>query len=200
MGNTIFRRPFNIELTGTPEAGKTTQFKRISEQLQNEGFDVLTIRESAEIVPSCFQKGSADAHRWMGLQTFQSLLSANASDSDIVIIDRGFVDRMIWQEIFLSDGKITQVEVDGLKLYFNNFIPKPDILFVFSIPPGLSIKRRGGEGRITTESFVSNYNSHVQNFLSDYGGRVCNVDASLSINEVSQILMDNIHQSLSKFN
>lgn len=199
MGTTTFRRPFNIELTGTPEAGKTTQFKIISELLREEGFEVYSIRESAEIVPNHFDKNSADTNRWIGLQTFQSILSANASKSDIVIIDRGFIDRIIWQEIFLSDGKISQNEVDALIAYFKLFIPKPDILFVFSIPPDLSIKRRGGEGRITTESFVSNYNSHVKSFLSSYSGEAYRVNASLSIEEVSQFLMDNIHQALSNF-
>ena len=198
MGNTSIGRPVNIEFTGTPEAGKTTQFKIISKQLQNEGFSVRTIGESAEIVPSCFGKASADAHRWMGMQTFMNLLCANSSNADIVIVDRGFIDRIIWQEIYYASRKISLAEVTAHNSYFEQFIPKPDILFVFTIPPDLSIKRRGGEGRVTTKSFVSSYNSCVKSFLESYNGRFCNVDAALSITEVSQLLMDNIHSILPK--
>lgn len=198
MGNTSMVRPVNIEFTGTPEAGKTTQFKIISKQLQSEGFSVKMIGESAEIVPSCFGKTSTDAHRWMGMQTFMNLLCANSSEADIIIVDRGFIDRSIWQEIYYAKGKISATELNAHKAYFEQFIPKPDILFVFTIPPDLSIKRRGGEGRITTKSFVSCYNSYVKSFLESYNGRFCNVDAALSITEVSQLLMDNIHSILPK--
>ena len=196
MSNTSIGRPINIEFTGTPEAGKTTQFKIISKKLEEEGFSVTSIKESAEIVPSCFDKGSANAHRWMTFKTFDKLLCANESDVDIVLIDRGFIDRLIWQEIFSSVGKISYTEAFAHNLYFKQFIPKPDILFIFSISPGLSIKRRGGEGRITTRSFVSSYNSQVMSFLESYKGRFCKIDAALPIEKVSQLLMDNIHSIL----
>lgn len=193
MQNSSSRSPFNIEFTGTPEAGKTTQFKRISELLRKEGYNITAIRETAEIVPSCFGKGSIDSNRWIGLKTAEELLCANASDADIVIIDRGLIDRLIWQEIYLSNRLITMGEAESQRYYFEQFIPKPDILFVFSIPPDLSIERRGGEGIITTKSFVSSYNSQVDKFLRSYSGKFFNIDAELSIDEVSQMLMNLIH-------
>ena len=196
MSNISIGRPINIEFTGTPEAGKTTQFKIITKRLKEEGFSVTAIKESAEIIPSCFDKDSADANRWLRLETMNELLSANACDVDIVIIDRGYVDGSIWQKIFFDNGKISFEEFYAYNLYFKQFIPEPDILFAFSIPPSLSIKRRGGEGRITTKSFVSSYNSQVRSFLESYKGRFCKVDATLPIEQVSQLLMDNIHSIL----
>lgn len=196
MENMLNNKPINVEFTGTPEAGKTTQFKIVSEQLRSEGFKVFSIKESTEFLPSCFAKGSADAHRWMDLSTAQSLLCANASDADIIISDRGFIDRMIWEEFFYLDGQISEVEYEAHNLHFNQFLTKPDILFVFSIPPNLSIKRRGGEGRVTTESFLKHYNSHLDLYLDSYTGWFRRVDASQTIDEVSRMLMDTIHSIL----
>ena len=107
MDVTSRSRPINIELTGTPEAGKTTQMARLSKLLRQDGFIVRTIRESAEIVPTCFKKRSIEANRWMRLKTSADVLCANSEDVDIILIDRGLVDGIIWQEIFLEEGKLS---------------------------------------------------------------------------------------------
>ena len=196
MSKTSTGRPINIEFTGTPEAGKTTQFKIISSTLQEEGYKVVTVGESAEVVPACFGKASPDWHRWMGLHTIMNLLCANAEDADIIIVDRGYVDHLIWQEVYCGEGKISDREKTASYEYFRQFIPMPDMVFVFSVPPDVSIERRGGEGRITNRSFISRYNPLLDSFFESYEGCVCRVDATLTIPEVSQLLMDNIHSIL----
>ena len=190
------KRPINIEFTGTPESGKTTQLAIISKLLRKKGFRVTTIREGAEVVPSYFKKGSNELNRWIRLNTATELLCANSTDTDIIIIDRGLIDGMIWQEIFFEEGKITFTELEAHRLYFEQFNIEPDLLFAFFIPPDLSIKRRGGEGRLTTQAFINRYNSFVEYFLESYKGEFVVIDAIRSVNEVSQLLMDNIHSIL----
>ena len=58
-------RPIMVEFTGTPEAGKTTVIERLQKQLEEQGFKVTVIQESAELVPPEFPKGSWDANVWM---------------------------------------------------------------------------------------------------------------------------------------
>jgi len=43
-------RPFIVEFLGTPEAGKTTSVKMLRRSLEEKGYKVGLVRESAEIV------------------------------------------------------------------------------------------------------------------------------------------------------
>lgn len=190
------KSPITIEFTGTPEAGKTTQLTRISRWLCEEGFHVVTIRESAEIVPLCFKKGSVEANRWIRLKTTEELLCSNETNADVVMVDRGLVDGMIWQEIFFHEEKISHAEMEAYRLWVEQFMFQPDLLLAFFLSPELSIKRRGGEGKIATKSFIAHYNRFVQKFLDSYSGKFLNVDASLSCEEVTRLLMDIIRNIL----
>ena len=189
-------RPWNIEFTGTPEAGKTTQLKVISSWLREKGFHVVTVRESAEIVPTCLKKGSVEANRWMRLKTMEDLICANASNADFVISDRGLIDGFIWQKLFLLKEMISLEEDLGYKLWATQVGFSPDIVFHFHISPNLSIERRGGEGKITTRTFVEHYNSIVNQFFNSYPGMVYSIDASQSLEQVSNMLKDIIQSIL----
>lgn len=48
-------RPFIVEFVGTPEAGKTTSVKMLRRSLEEKGYKVGLVRESAEIVPDMFK-------------------------------------------------------------------------------------------------------------------------------------------------
>ena len=50
-------RPFIVEFLGTPEAGKTTSVKMLRRSLEEKGYKVGLVRESAEIVPDMFKTG-----------------------------------------------------------------------------------------------------------------------------------------------
>ena len=41
-------RPFMVEFSGTPEAGKTTSILTVSKMLENAGYTTEILRESAE--------------------------------------------------------------------------------------------------------------------------------------------------------
>ena len=192
MDVTSRSRPINIELTGTPEAGKTTQMARLSKLLTQDGFIVRTIRESAEIVPTCFKKRSIEANRWMRLKTSADVLCANSEDVDIILIDRGLVDGIIWQEIFLEEGKLSLIETETYAMWTRELNLQPDLLLAFFLDPKISIERRGGEGRITTTAFVAHYNSVVRKYLDTYQGKYLAIDASLPFDEVTHVLMDSI--------
>ena len=45
------RKPFMVEFTGTPEAGKTTTIKNVANKLTNMGYRVSILQESAEKLP-----------------------------------------------------------------------------------------------------------------------------------------------------
>ena len=83
------RKPFMVEFTGTPEAGKTTVITNVSNQLTALGYRVFVLKESAEKLPRQIPKGTWDANLWMHYQTMSGLLKAKYINADIVLIDRG---------------------------------------------------------------------------------------------------------------
>ena len=62
-------KPFMVEFSGTPEAGKTTTIKKLADMLRNRNYKVMTLKESAESLPAEIPKGTFDANMWMHLIT-----------------------------------------------------------------------------------------------------------------------------------
>ena len=126
--------PFMIEFIGTPEAGKTTTIHRLKDLLLTQKYSVNLVRESAEIVPTSFPKGSTEAHFWMRLTTARSILE---------------------------------------------------------------IRRRGGEGRIVTYSFVKQYNKVLDSFIDSVTCPVFHLDTTnLSQDEVTMRVLARVFAKL----
>lgn len=168
----IKRKPFIVEFTGTPEAGKTTVIKLVYKELANSGYKVKVYPESAENSPKFFPKECIEAKFWINFDTSKHVLEAHfQSEYDIIIFDRGAVDRIFFTYL----DSIYNPDIVS-KFYFFETILKdypPDLLIAFYVSPDESIKRRGGEGRLVTKNFVSNYNNLFNSYI-----------ASLTINKV----------------
>lgn len=162
--------PFLIEFLGTPEAGKTSLIRRLREEL-SESFSVSVVQESAEKAPHILPKGSMEAHLWMQYQTINDLLVAQYSTNfDIILIDRGIIDSILWNRYYYSIGKISD-EVFNFSntLFENSFVQFPNQVYYLTTSPEEAIKRRGGtEGRIVTLDFVRRFNSVVDSFMQNY--------------------------------
>ena len=100
-------RPFIVEFLGTPEAGKTTSVKMLRRSLEEKGYKVGLVRESAEIVPDMFKTGSSKGNIWMTLKTAQKLYEEINNDRDIVLVDRGIVDSLAWNYLYAKRGEFS---------------------------------------------------------------------------------------------
>ena len=91
------RKPYIVEFTGTPEAGKTTVINILHEALLQMGYKVKVFPESAENTPKIFPKNSLEAKLWMHFDTGKHVVEAPfLTDYDIVIFDRGSLDIKFW--------------------------------------------------------------------------------------------------------
>ena len=161
------RRPYRVEVLGTPEAGKTTTIKEVISSLGYKGYNVNYVRESAEVVPDEFAKGGIEAHIWMRLHTAQSLLQSYVSDADIVIADRGIIDTLFWDHLYYLQGKLSKSQRDAVNNFFKSLGYLPDFVIIFTTSAEVAIARRGGEGRIVTKKFVEHYNSTLETFCKE---------------------------------
>lgn len=173
-------RPFVVEFTGTPEAGKTTTIKQViplleaSQHIRQDGVhymkrgEVRYVREAAEVTPSCIPKGSFDANFWMRAHTVAELFEQlyNTSHNDIIIADRGIIDAQFFGYKFYTQGLCSKEEYESFISLIKNKTLLPDLLIYLKTSPEESIRRRGGEGRIVTLNWVKNYNDLFEDFLT----------------------------------
>ena len=165
MSNTKY--PFMVEFSGSPEAGKTTCIKNLINRFTLRGLKVRYIVESAEIVDKNIPYASFEAHLSMRFITLNQIIGAKySSEYDIILIDRGLIDGIVFTLQFLShrvDSCYQYTELinflDSLKCCLS-----PDFLLIFKASPDVSIKRKGREGRIVNNNFLEEYNTLLDDF------------------------------------
>lgn len=192
------QKPFIVEFTGTPEAGKTTTIDLVEQKLLNLGYTVKVYPESAEKSKNIFPKSEyakLDSKLWMNLDTLKNLIEAPYQNYDIVLFDRGSIDRKFWIELDSSIG-ILDNRFTNLTL-FDTMLP--DLLIVLRVSVDESLRRRGGEGHVVTKSFLETYNSILDVFINSIGINkdiVCT--DNMQIDEVVEVVTKTILENLNK--
>lgn len=153
----VSRKPFMVEFSGTPEAGKTTTINTVANIMRNANYRVIVLRESAESLPDEIAKGTFQANMWMHFITQAGLLKAVYADADIALIDRGIVDSEFYGQKFLLEGGCSKDEYEEFERTFLQCL-KPDLFITLMVTPEEAIKRRGGEGRLVNREYVRKYN------------------------------------------
>ena len=153
----VSRKPFMVEFSGTPEAGKTTTINTVANIMRNANYRVIVLRESAESLPDEIAKGTFQANMWMHFITQAGLLKAVHADADIALIDRGIVDSEFYGQKFLAEGGCSKDEYEEFERTFLQCL-KPDLFITLMVTPEEAIKRRGGEGRLVNREYVRKYN------------------------------------------
>lgn len=163
----IRQKPFIVELTGTPEAGKTTIINLLYQKLSDLGYKVRVYPESAEESKSIFPRESnnpQDAKLWMNVLTLKHLIEAPYQPYDIILFDRGAVDRIFWIYLDILYNNFDLEKECSLELFFRDYFP--DQLIIFKVSIEEAIKRRGGEGHVVTREFLNNYNRLLDSFIN----------------------------------
>lgn len=153
----VSRKPFMVEFSGTPEAGKTTTINTVANIMRNANYRVIVLRESAESLPDEIAKGTFQANMWMHFITQAGLLKAVHADADIALIDRGIVDSEFYGQKFFLEGGCSKDEYEEFERTFLQCL-KPDLFITLMVTPEEAIKRRGGEGRLVNREYVRKYN------------------------------------------
>lgn len=153
----VSRKPFMVEFSGTPEAGKTTTINTVANIMRNANYRVIVLRQSAESLPDEIAKGTFQANMWMHFITQAGLLKAVHADADIALIDRGIVDSEFYGQKFLLEGGCSKEEYEEFERTFLQCL-KPDLFITLMVTPEEAIKRRGGEGRLVNREYVRKYN------------------------------------------
>jgi hypothetical protein len=103
------RRPFVLEITGTPKAGKTTLIGMVQSFLRQCGWRVHLLEERAGLCPLPM-KGHFFFNTWTTGTMLAGLLDAVDRDDDLVILDRGLFDALVWLQIQADEGQVSAEE------------------------------------------------------------------------------------------
>lgn len=100
-------RPFVIELLGTPKSGKTTTAEAIEHTLKRNDWIVTARPEGATVV----DRIKRDTPHY-NLETCRYALSEVTNrldgDFDLIVLDRGLLDGMIWMGYWRAKGKLSE--------------------------------------------------------------------------------------------
>ena len=116
----VSRKPFMVEFSGTPEAGKTTTINTVANIMRNANYRVIVLRESAESLPDEIAKGTFQANMWMHFITQAGLLKAVHADADIALIDRGIVDSEFYVKNSFQKVAVVRTNMRSSREHFYN--------------------------------------------------------------------------------
>ena len=154
-----------IELIGTPKSGKTTLVNAMRNLLEKSGSPVTVRRETAEYNP-IQNKNSEEYNVWMIMELIKNFSEDLINNhGKIVIYDRGLLDRIPWIDYSVQTGSISQEDSEIIKkLYETDLFKKYNPLaYGFITSPEISIKRKGGEGRLVNKNSLKMFNEHFAN-------------------------------------
>ncbi len=103
------RRPYFVELAGTPKAGKTTALHVLERFFKSCGYRVHTMRERAADCPIAM-KGHFFFNTWTTCSMIAEVLAMIDTDTDVLVLDRGFFDALMWLELQHRRGQVTPEE------------------------------------------------------------------------------------------
>lgn len=171
------RRPFIVELAGTPKAGKTTVLGMMRDFLKDQGFHVSVMRERAADCPIPM-KGHFFFNAWTTATMLAQVLGQLDTDCDVLLLDRGFFDALVWLELQDRRGQLTPDE----KKIFEQFVlldrwrRLTDLTLVLVVDPSVSMQRENSgrilprKGSIMKPDNLTTYNDVLDGVTQRHSG------------------------------
>ncbi len=168
------KRPFTIEFSGAPKAGKTRAISVLELFLKRNGFKTEVFIERASVSP-IRAKGHLYFNVWVSCASLQGALEALYRDVDVFILDRGIFDALVWNELLVNTGKITNEEAKQVNDFFtmDRWTELIDLVFVMTCDPAVSIKREYADqlttkrGTIMSETTLTHIAAATQKTISE---------------------------------
>ena len=150
--------PVIVEVSGTPNSGKTTTIESLEKLLKRS--IPLKIKVLDESASRCKIKDklSPDFNRWTISETIRMLTEMTCRNYDLVICERGIFDALCWAQFHFNNGKITQEEFNTMSKYFclPSLLDKIRVLILMKCKAETSILRENVHGIVDTKGTIVN--------------------------------------------
>jgi hypothetical protein len=135
-------RAFVIEFAGTPKSGKSTAVEAIRHFFSRQQFRVHVLSERAAQCPIPM-KGHLFFNTWCATSMLAELLENIETDTDIIIVDRGIFDALVWLLLQRERGELTDQEAEAIEafLLLDRWRSLIDLSVVMSVDAEIAMKR-----------------------------------------------------------
>jgi thymidylate kinase/predicted NUDIX family phosphoesterase len=203
-------RAFVIEFAGTPKSGKSTSVEAIRHFFSRHGFRVHVLAERAAVCPIPM-KGHLFFNTWCAASMLAELLANVEAEADIVIVDRGIFDALVWLTMQRQRGEVTHDEAQTIEafLLLERWRALIDLVIVMNVSPEQALERENSQritsklGSIMNPDVLAVVSDSVKNAFEAYASKFkAAVDHNTSgtdIKEASSKLADKIIGLLSSF-
>lgn len=153
-------RPLFVEFSGTPKSGKSTCIDIVAHFFRRTGFRILAPSEGASKRTPYFLKKDLPAfNAWsMGYALNYVLEGLYHSDNyQIVILDRGLFDALVWFELLAHRDDITEGERKIIQdfILIEKWRSVIDLVFLFSADPATSMDRENRDKLVSDFTHAS---------------------------------------------
>ncbi len=203
-------RPFVVEFAGAPKSGKSTLVEAVRHFFSRQGYRVHVLTERASICPIPI-KGHLFFNTWCFTSMLSELLENSETDSDILIVDRGLFDSLIWLKLQQNRGELTESEFN----HFENFILLDrwkklfDACIVLNVSSSEALRREQEKhisrsvGSVMNEDFLNTLNAAVLQTVQHYRDGFPNIididNTGNSFSESGIVLLEKLLSSLEQF-
>jgi predicted NUDIX family phosphoesterase len=144
-------RPLVIEFAGTPKSGKSTSVEAVRHFLSRHGFRVHVLAERAAVCPIPM-KGHLFFNTWCATSMLAELLANIETDTDVILVDRGIFDALVWLTLQQKRGELNASEVTAIEgfLLLERWRSLVDLAVVMSVPADQALARENAQ-RITAK-------------------------------------------------
>ena len=170
------RRAFVIELTGTPKAGKSTSVATLQTFFKEAGYQVHLLKERAADCPLPM-KGHFFFNAWTTATMLAEVLETYETPVDLLILDRGFFDALVWLELQSRRDQVTNDE----KHTFSDFVLMErwrslvDVTVIMKVEPQKALEREHQNqivhrtGSMMNPGALTEFNDALAQVTHDYG-------------------------------
>jgi hypothetical protein len=159
------RRPYIVELAGTPKAGKTTALHVLHRFLKDCGYLVHEMRERAADCPVAM-KGHFFFNTWTTTTMLASMIESLESEADVLLLDRGVFDALVWLEYQNRDHQLSAEEYEVFRKFvlLDRWRTLTDLTVVFTVAPETALRRENKDlliprtGSIMGPEYLKRYN------------------------------------------
>jgi len=168
-------RPFVIEFAGTPKSGKSTSVEAVRHFFERQGFRVHVLAERAAVCPIPM-KGHLFFNTWCAASMLAELLANIETDTDIMIVDRGLFDALVWLTQQERRGELTAAEARTIEnfLLLGRWSTLTDLVVVMSVSAKEALERETGQrisskpGSIMNEETLAAITEAVEGAVNGY--------------------------------
>lgn len=182
--NSVLRKPIVMEFCGSPKSGKSTCIEAVKNVLRECNFNVYVIHEKAKTCPLS-NKIDPMFNFWTVTNSINELAEVYDRNYlydlkekiDIILIDRGIFDSLIWFEWLNTNSAILDNDLTNIVnlLTWREIRKKLDKVFIFESDKECSLEREPGSSLIEHKSIIMNtdvligFNNSMKKVVKKYG-------------------------------